>query len=64
MFIPDPYVFGNYLLSTYYVPGTIPGTGDPPVNETKMPAFWSLHSSERKRPGTRAYAEITSNVRG
>lgn len=34
-----------HLLSIYYVPGTVLGTGDTAVNTTKFLFSWSLQSS-------------------
>ena len=37
--------FNNYLLSSYYVPGTVLGSGDVAMNKTdKTVASWSSHS--------------------
>lgn len=40
-------IFDKYLLSTYYVPGTILGTGEIPVNKTDKKSLQSSGWGDR-----------------
>ena len=42
-------LFNRYLLSTYYVPGTVLGTGDTAVNMAKTMNSWNLQPSGEKQ---------------
>lgn len=42
-------LFNRYLLSIYYVPGTVLGTGDTAVNMTKAVNSWNLQPSGEKQ---------------
>lgn len=42
-------LFNKYLLSTYYVPGTVLGNGDTAVSMAKTPNSGSLQSSGVKQ---------------